>query len=194
MERETTLSRPPPMAEWSGENRTTLPKRQHWPELPVPPNSFRDALIAEVRNLRARATSLSGSASLADDLVQETLLKAWSNAHKFKLGGDLAPWLFTILRNIYYSNYRKRSREVQDSDGGYSMRLAVSGDQESHLDLQDFRKALARLPAEQREALTLVGASGLTYEEAAEICNVGIGTMKSRLSRARSKLAELLTY
>ena len=193
MKGQTTLMRPPTMTEWSGENLTTLPKRQPWPELAVPPDSFRDALVAEVRSLRALATSLSGSASLGDDLVQETLLKAWSNAHKFKFGRDLAPWLFTILRNSYYSNYRKRSREVQDSDGAYSMRLAVSGDQESHLDLQDFRKALARLPAEQREALTLVGASGLTYEEAAEICNVGIGTMKSRLSRARSKLAELLT-
>ena len=158
----------------------------------MPPNSFRDDLIAEIKNLRAFAISLSGSVSLADDLVQETLLRAWSKSDKFQPGTSLRAWLFTILRNIYYSNYRKRAREVQDSDGIYARRLTVSGDQEAHLDLEDFRKALTKLPAEQREVLTLVGASGLSYEEAAEICEVEIGTIKSRLSRARSKLVELL--
>lgn len=158
----------------------------------MPPNSFKDQLVAEIKNLRAFAISLSGSVSLADDLVQETLLRAWSKSDKFQPGTSLRAWLFTILRNIYYSNYRKRSREVQDSDGAYARRLTVSGDQESHLDLEDFRKALTKLPAEQREVLTLVGASGLSYEEAAAICEVEIGTIKSRLSRARSKLVELL--
>jgi RNA polymerase sigma-70 factor, ECF subfamily len=158
----------------------------------MPPNSFRDDLVGEIKNLRAFAISLSGSVSLADDLVQETLLRAWSKSDKFQPGTSLRAWLFTILRNIYYSNYRKRAREVQDSDGAYARRLTVSGDQESHLDLEDFRKALAKLPAEQREVLTLVGASGLSYEEAAVICEVEIGTIKSRLSRARSKLVELL--
>jgi RNA polymerase sigma-70 factor (ECF subfamily) len=145
-----------------------------------------------MKNLRAFAISLSGSVSLADDLVQETLLRAWSKSDKFQLGTSLRAWLFTILRNIYYSNYRKRSREVQDSEGVYARRLTVAGDQESHLDLEDFRKALSKLPVEQREVLTLVGASGLSYEEAAAICKVEIGTIKSRLSRARSKLVELL--
>jgi RNA polymerase sigma-70 factor, ECF subfamily len=158
----------------------------------MPPASFKDELIAEIKNLRAFAISLSGSVSLADDLVQETLLRAWSKSDKFQPGTSLRAWLFTILRNIYYSNYRKRAREVQDSEGAYARRLIVSGDQESHLDLEDFRKALAKLPAEQREVLTLVGASGLSYEEAAVICDVEIGTIKSRLSRARSKLVELL--
>ena len=158
----------------------------------MPPTSFKDELIAEIKNLRAFAISLSGSVSLADDLVQETLLRAWSKSDKFQPGTSLRAWLFTILRNIYYSNYRKRAREVQDSEGAYARRLIVSGDQESHLDLEDFRKALAKLPAEQREVLTLVGASGLSYEEAAAICDVEIGTIKSRLSRARSKLVELL--
>ncbi len=158
----------------------------------MPTASFKDELVAEMGNLRAFAISLSGSASLADDLVQETLLRAWSKSDKFQPGTSLRAWLFTILRNIYYSNYRKRGREVQDSDGAYARRLIVSGDQESHLDLEDFRKALTKLPAEQREVLTLVGASGLSYEEAAEICDVEIGTIKSRLSRARSKLVELL--
>ena len=130
--------------------------------------------------------------TLADDLVQEALLKAWSNADKFQRGTSIRAWLFTILRNVYYSQYRKRAREVQDTDGVYSRAIAVEGDQESHLDLVDFRKALARLPAEQREVLMLVGASGLSYEEASAVCGVEIGTIKSRLSRARAKLAELM--
>jgi len=156
-------------------------------------DSFKDDLLAEIPNLRAFAASLSGSVSLADDLVQETLLRAWSNSDKFRAGTSLRAWLFTILRNIYYSHYRKRAREVQDTDGAYSSRLAVTGDQESHLDLADFRKALATLPPEQREVLTMIGASGLSYEEAADICGVAIGTIKSRLNRARTKLAHLLS-
>jgi RNA polymerase sigma-70 factor (ECF subfamily) len=158
----------------------------------MPTASFKDELVAEIKNLRAFAISLSGSVSLADDLVQETLLRAWSKSDKFQPGTSMRAWLFTIQRNIYYSNYRKRVREVQDSEGAYARRLTVPGDQESHLDLEDFRKALIKLPAEQREVLTLVGASGLSYEEAAAICDVEIGTIKSRLSRARTKLVELL--
>jgi RNA polymerase sigma-70 factor (ECF subfamily) len=129
---------------------------------------------------------------MADDLVQDALLRAWSNSDKFQSGTSLRAWLFTILRNVYYSQYRKRAREVQDSDGIYARSLAVAGDQESHLDLADFRIALAKLPAEQREVLTMVGASGLSYEEAAVICGVEIGTIKSRVSRARTKLSELM--
>ena len=158
----------------------------------MPSASFKDELLAEIENLRAFAISLSGSVSMADDLVQEALLRAWSKSERFQPGTSLRAWLFTILRNIYYSNYRKRSREVQDSDGVYARRLTVPGDQESHLDLEDFRKAMTKLPAEQREVLTLIGASGLSYEEAAAICGVEIGTIKSRLSRARSRLVELL--
>jgi RNA polymerase sigma-70 factor, ECF subfamily len=173
---------PRPEAESRSRNRSALP-----------PASFKDGLVSEIRNLRAFAISLSGSSSLADDLVQESLLRAWSNWEKFQPGTNLKAWLCTILRNLYYSNYRRRCREVQDSDGFYAGRLTVPGDQESHLDLEDFRKTLATLPVEQREVLTLIGASGLSYEEAAAVCGVGIGTIKSRLSRARSKLAELLT-
>jgi RNA polymerase sigma-70 factor (ECF subfamily) len=158
----------------------------------MPSASFKGELVAEMPNLRAFAISLSGSVALADDLVQETLLRAWSKSDKFQPGTSLRAWLFTILRNIYYSNYRMRAREVQDSDSAYARRLTVSGDQESHLDLEDFRKALAQLPSEQREVLILVGANGLSYEEAATICEVEIGTIKSRLSRARSKLVDLL--
>ena len=154
--------------------------------------SFKDELVAQIPSLRAFAVSLCGSVTQADDLVQEALLRAWSNSDKFQRGTSLRAWLFTILRNVYYSQYRKRAREVQDSDGVFARGIAVSGDQESHLDLADFRKALAKLPAEQREVLTMVGASGLSYEEAAIICGVEIGTIKSRVSRARTKLGELM--
>jgi RNA polymerase sigma-70 factor, ECF subfamily len=158
----------------------------------MPPASFKDGLVAEMASLRAFAISLSGSVSVADDLVQEAMLRAWSNFDKFQMGTSMRAWLFTILRNIYFSNRRKGAREVQDSDGLYAQRVAVPGDQESHLDLQDFRRALTLLPPEQREALILVGASGLSYDEAASVCEVEIGTIKSRVSRARSRLADLL--
>jgi RNA polymerase sigma-70 factor, ECF subfamily len=156
-------------------------------------DEFKDGLVAEIPNLRAFAASLSGSMQLADDLVQDTLLKAWANADKFAPGTSLRAWLFTILRNTYFSLYRKRGREIQDSEGTYIERLATHGAQESHLDLADFRKALATLPEEQREVLIMVGASGLSYEETAEICGVAVGTVKSRVNRARVKLAEILS-
>src|SRR5271156_7170081 len=123
---------------------------------PMSQTSFKDDLVAQIPGLRAFAVSLCGSVILADDLVQEALLRAWSNSDKFQLGTSLRAWLFTILRNLYYSQSRKRSREVPDSNDVYARGVAVQGDQESHLDLADFRKALAKLPAEQREAVTLV--------------------------------------
>ncbi len=157
-----------------------------------PSDTFRDDLIGEIRHLRAFAISLSGSVSAGDDLVQETLLRAWSKSDEFRVGTNLTAWLLTILRNVFYSNFRKRAHEVQDSDGVYANRLEVSGGQEGHIDLQDFRRALAKLPSHQREVVLLVGASGNTYEEAAAICQVEIGTVKSRLNRARLKLIQLL--
>jgi RNA polymerase sigma-70 factor (ECF subfamily) len=137
----------------------------------LPSDDFGNDLIAEIKHLRAFAISLSGSISVGDDLVQETLLRAWSKSHQFRVGTNLTAWLLTILRNIFYSSFRKRVREVQDVDGVYAGRLAVSGGQEGHIDLQDFRRALAKLPNHQREALILVGASGHTYDEAAAICS-----------------------
>lgn len=158
----------------------------------TPTASFRDLLVKEIPNLRAFAASLSGSVQLADDLVQDTMLKAWSNASSFTEGTNIRAWLFTILRNTYYSLYRRRGREVQDVDGAYSARVAVAGGQEGAIDLADFRIALAKLPEEQREVLIMVGATGLSYEETAAICGVAVGTIKSRVNRARSRLAELL--
>jgi RNA polymerase sigma-70 factor, ECF subfamily len=155
-------------------------------------DSFKDELGAQIPRLRGFAVSLCGSVMLADDLVQDALLRAWANSEKFQPGTNLRAWLFTILRNVFYSQHRKRSREVQDSDGVFSRGIAVDGDQESHLDLADLRAALAKLPAEQREVLILVGASGLSYKEAAVTCGVGVGTIKSRVSRGRLKLSELM--
>jgi RNA polymerase sigma-70 factor (ECF subfamily) len=154
--------------------------------------SFKELLIREIPGLRAFAASLCGSMQPVDDLVQDTLLKAWSHSDRFALGSNLRAWLFTILRNTYFSSYRRRGREVQDADGLIEERLSVAGSQEAAVDLADFRSALAKLPEEQREALIMVGASGLTYEETAAVCGVAVGTIKSRVNRARARLADIL--
>jgi RNA polymerase sigma-70 factor (ECF subfamily) len=154
--------------------------------------SQKDALIAEIPSLRAFAISLCGDADRADDLVQETLVKAWAAYHSFTQGTSLRGWLFTILRNAFFSQYRKRKREVQDVDGMAAARLVSQPEQPWRLDFDDFRVALDTLPADQREALVLVGASGFSYEEAAEICGCAVGTIKSRVNRARRRLLEIL--
>ena len=158
----------------------------------MPVDQFRHGLISEVSNLRVLAISLCSNVHLADDLVQETLLKALSNSEKFESGTKLRAWLFTILRNRYISVYRKRGREIQDPDGAYSDRLSVWGEQESAVELNDFRKAFDKLSIDHRGVLILVGATGASYEEAAEICGIAVGTVKSRVSRAKIRLAELL--
>jgi RNA polymerase sigma-70 factor (ECF subfamily) len=153
---------------------------------------FREGLIKEIPNLRAFAISLSRNVHQADDLVQDTLLKAWGNAASFTPGTNLRAWLFTILRNTYYSAHRRGRREVQDSEGIYASRVATAPAQESAVDLADFRAALDKLSDDQREVLIMVGASGFSYEETAEICGVAVGTVKSRVNRARVRLAQLL--
>ena len=153
---------------------------------------LKDDLIAAIPSLRAFALSLSGNSERADDLVQETLMKAWAHLAGFAEGTNLSAWLFTILRNAFYSEFRKRRREVQDSDGQIAERLASLPAQNGHMDLQDFRAALMRLPPSQREVLILIGGSGMSYEEVAAICNCAVGTVKSRVNRARNRLAELL--
>jgi RNA polymerase sigma-70 factor (ECF subfamily) len=158
----------------------------------TPSTDLQKALIEAVPHLRAFATSLCGSREHADDLVQETLVKAWNNLASFTEGTNLKAWLFTILRNTYFSERRKRKREVEDADGQYSSRVAVHSAQQGHMDLQDFRSALDKLSDDQREALILVGAEGFSYEEAAEIAGCAVGTVKSRVNRARTRLAELL--
>lgn len=156
-------------------------------------DEFRDHLLAAIPGLRAFGMSLAARPDRADDLVQETLMKAWKHRESFEAGTNLRAWLYTILRNEFYSQLRKRRREVEDADGAYSSKVATPGEQESHLDMADMRRALAQLPDDQREAITLVGALGFSYQEAAGICGTAIGTAKSRVSRAREKLATLLS-
>src|ERR687890_2209563 len=159
----------------------------------MPPEpALRDAMLAAVPSLRAFAISLSGNIDRADDLVQETLLRAIANIDSFQPGTNMSAWMFTILRNLFRSEYRKRRREVEDTDGSYAESLKSHPEQNSRLEFQEFRAALAKLPPDQREALILVGASGFSYEEAASICDCAVGTIKSRVNRARIRLASLL--
>ena len=153
---------------------------------------FRQQVIAAIPGLRAFGMSLTARPDRADDLVQETLMKAWKHSDSFEPGSNMKAWLYTILRNEFYTQLRKRKREVEDVDEFYSSKVAVHGEQEGHLDMEDLRAALLKLPDDQREALILIGASGFSYEEAAVICAVAVGTIKSRVNRGRVKLAELL--
>lgn len=152
----------------------------------------RDELVSHLPALRAFALSLTREGSSADDLVQDTIVKAWTNMDKFQTGTNLRAWLFTILRNTFYSSRRKTKREVSDSDGIHASKLSTRPDHDGRLALRDFRAAFEQLPDEQREALILVGASGFSYEEVADMTGVAIGTVKSRANRGRRKLAELL--
>ncbi len=154
--------------------------------------SVKDDFLAALPKLRAFAVSLCGRNARADDLVQETLVKAWANIGSFQPGTNMVAWLYTILRNEFYSEFRKRRHEVADDDGHYAARLATRPTQEGHMQFLDFHAALYRLAADHREALMLVGASGLSYEEAAKLCGCAVGTMKSRVNRARAKLSEML--
>jgi RNA polymerase sigma-70 factor (ECF subfamily) len=154
-------------------------------------SSVRDAVLAAVPSLRAFAISLCGNVDRADDLVQETLLRALANIDSFEPGTNMSAWLFTILRNHFRSEYRKRRREVEDGDGSYAESLKSHPEQHGRVEFEEFRAALAKLPPDQREALILVGASGFSYEEAAKICGCAVGTIKSRVNRARTRLAEI---
>lgn len=152
----------------------------------------KDELVTHLPALRAFALSLTRNRSTADDMMQDTVLKAWSNMDKFQVGTNMRAWLFTILRNNYYSSRRKLNREVADVDNVFSDTLSVKPDHDGRLQMMDFRDAFEKLADEHREALILVGASGFSYDDAAEMCGVATGTMKSRVNRARAKLTELL--
>jgi RNA polymerase sigma-70 factor (ECF subfamily) len=155
--------------------------------------TLRDTMLAAVPSLRAFGISLCGNVDRADDLVQETLLRALANIESFQPGTNMSAWLFTILRNLFRSEYRKRRREVEDADGSYAETLKSQPEQTSKVEFNEFRAALSKLPDDQREALILVGASGFSYEEAAEICGCAVGTIKSRVNRARTRLSQLLS-
>jgi RNA polymerase sigma-70 factor (ECF subfamily) len=142
--------------------------------------------------LRKYAIYLCGGVERADDLVQETVMRALANIHSFQPGTNMIGWLCTVLRNHFYSEYRKRRNEVEDEDGHYAEQMESLPLQEDYLHLMDLRDTLDRLAPDHREALILVGASGLSYGEAAAHCGCAVGTMKSRVNRARNKLALML--
>jgi len=150
-------------------------------------------MLATIPSLRAFAISLTGSVDQADDLVQEALVRGLSRIDRFQPGTNLQAWLFTILRNQFYTAFRKRKREVEDPDGVLAGKRPTLPEQMGHLDLEDLRAALTKLPFEQREALLLVAAQGLSYEETAKICGTQTGTIKSRINRARKRLADMLS-
>jgi RNA polymerase sigma-70 factor, ECF subfamily len=152
----------------------------------------RDDIIEQVPNLLGFARSLTRNADQAEDLVQDTVLKALSNLDKFRIGTNLRAWLFTILRNQFYSTKRKAKWEIEDAEGKQAAKLVQIPDQEPRMAFEEFRKVFNGLPADQREALILVGVSGFSYEEAAETCGCAVGTIKSRVNRGRTRLAREL--
>lgn len=152
----------------------------------------RDEIVIHLKPMRAFALSLTRDMSRADDLVQDTVVKAWTHIDKFQPGTNMRAWLFTILRNTFYSERRKARREISDAEGLLTEQIAEKPAHDGRLALADFRRAFETLPVEQREALVLVGAEGFSYEDAAEMCHCAVGTIKSRANRGRRKLAELL--
>lgn len=156
------------------------------------PDPFQDALLLAVPHLRVVARALCRHADRADDLVQETLLKAWDARETLLEQECLKPWLQTILRNIYYRSATKRRREVEDIDGSHAATLVASPTQDTQIELNEVMRAFECLPAEQREALVLVCIQDLSHEEAASICGCAVGTIKSRVHRGRETLKHIL--
>ncbi len=153
---------------------------------------FHTLLAHQTPALRVLARTLTHNEARAQDLVQDTLIKAWAARHRFQPDTRLRAWLFTILRNTWFSELRKRRREIEDVDDMFAARLFEGPAQEHACAMREFLEALATLPSSQREALVLVGGAGFTQEEAAQICDCAVGTVKSRVSRARIRLTELL--
>lgn len=161
--------------------------------VPLSDPDFKDQLAAVIPHLRAFGRSLSGSRDLADDLVQETLLKAWAARKRFQAGTNMRAWTFIILRNLFLSQMRRARFKGEWDDLTASKILAAPASQDKHIELNDMQRALMHLPQPQREALILVGAGGFAYEEAAEICGCAVGTIKSRVARGRVALEGLLS-
>ena len=161
--------------------------------VPLPDDEFKDQLAQVIPHLRAFGRSLSGSRDLADDLVQETLLKAWAARKRFQAGTNMRAWTFIILRNLFLSQMRRARFKGEWDEISASKLLAAPASQDRHVELGDMQRALLHLPQPQREALILVGAGGFAYEEAAEICGCAVGTIKSRVARGRVALEALLT-
>lgn len=159
---------------------------------PLDENLFRQELTALIPHLRAFSRSLCGNATLADDVAQDAMLKAWKSREKFKPGSNLKAWTFTILRNQFYSIKRRSWRATSLDQQVAEQTIVAKADQEKVVELNELRRGLDSLKDDQREALILVGASGLSYDEAAEICGCAVGTIKSRVSRARKELEAIM--
>ena len=153
---------------------------------------FRNELGTVIPHLRAFGRSLSGNRDTADDLVQETLMKAWAARKRFRAGTNMRAWTFIILRNLFLSQMRRSRFKGEWDELVAEKTLAAPASQGRHVDLSDMQRALLQLPQSQREALILVGAGGFAYEEAAEICGVAVGTIKSRVARGRTALEALM--
>ncbi|MGE5500465.1 MAG: sigma-70 family RNA polymerase sigma factor [Ignavibacteriales bacterium] len=155
-------------------------------------NIFRKELVALIPHLRAFARTLTGDPTAADDLAQDAMMKAWDARQSFQLGTNMKAWTFMILRNQFYSEKRRSWRQSQLDQEAAERTLIAVDDPEAPVALDELRQGLAMLPPEQREALILVGAGGFAYEEAADICGCAVGTVKSRVSRARKALQSIL--
>lgn len=153
---------------------------------------FKRDLVALIPHLRAFARTLCGDAAAADDLAQDAIMKAWDARASFQIGTNMKAWTFMILRNQFYSEKRRSWRQSQLDQESAERTLVAADDPEAPVALDEMRLALSMLPTEQREALILVGAGGFAYEEAAEICECAVGTVKSRVSRARRALQSIL--
>ena len=161
-------------------------------QTPFSDAEFTRERAAVIPHLRACGRSLSGARALADDLVQETLMKAWAARSRFQAGTNMRAWTFIILRNHFLSQMRRSRFRGEWDDVAADRLLAAPAGQDKQLELADMQRALLHLPASQREALILVGAGGFAYEEAAEICGVAVGTIKSRVARGRAALEQIL--
>jgi RNA polymerase sigma-70 factor, ECF subfamily len=157
-----------------------------------PAQSFKAELVGLIPHLRAFARSLCANTAAAEDLAQEALLKAWNNRERFEAGTNLKAWTFTILRNLYYSEHRRAWRNQPLDPDWASNRLVTADTNADAIELLALRNALEMLPKDQRDAIILVGAGGLSYEEVAQVCGTATGTIKSRVSRARATLMRIL--
>jgi RNA polymerase sigma-70 factor, ECF subfamily len=162
--------------------------------VPTEPNNqaVLEGIVSSLASLRPYAVSLTRSVEQAEDLIQETALKAISKQEQFEAGTNLRAWLVVMMRNLFFSAYRRTKYEVEDAGGSYAATMISVPDHEDRIMLGDLAMALAKLPQGQREAILLVGLKGMTYEEAAHALECAVGTIQSRVNRARNRLAELM--
>jgi RNA polymerase sigma-70 factor (ECF subfamily) len=162
------------------------------PDGDVLSTSIDNDILACLPHLRAFARSLTGDRDRADDLVQDAVLRALSASEQYTPGTNFKAWIFTILRNLYFNEFRRNRALMRPLEAADLEIHATAPSQQAGLEFDDFRRAFRTLPPEQREALVLVGADGFRYEEAAAICGCPVGTIKSRVARARGEIERLL--